>query len=172
MKKIINFESEKAIRLISKFFSVSNINDKKFRLFHSIRVWNYLYENWYEKDIVVAWFLHDMIEFTDISKQEIEKEFSKKIYKLILANSKDMSIKDSLERIDDLIKRCCKYGNDALAIKCADLIDSFKWYSEIDDNENLINYWLENVKAILKYKPSSFNDKILDELMFWYNKYN
>lgn len=172
MQKLINLEAEKAIRLISKYFQKSSLKDKKFRLFHSIRVGTYLYENWYKKDIVIAWFLHDIIEFTKISKNEILNEFSKEIYELIIANSKNDSIKDSKKRIDDLIKRTCLHWNDAIIIKCADLIDSFKWYTQIEENKELINRWIQNIKAILKYKPNWFDDKIFDELMIWYKKYN
>ncbi len=171
MIKEINFEVEKAIRLMVNFYPFSSKDDKKFRLFHAIRVWNYLYEKWFKKDVVIAWFLHDMIESTAITKDELINEFSIEIYELILANSKDSTVLNPLERIDNLIMRCSLKWEDALIIKCADLVDNFKWYSAVNNNDELINYWMNNIKALLKHKPDAFDNEVFDELMIWYNKF-
>ncbi len=168
MLKNLNIEIEEVIRFLSLHIPNSKEDSRKSILFHDIRVGTYLYEKNYSKDIILAWFLHDIIEWTGIDKQTIENEFGNNILRLILANSKDDSIIDEEEKISELIMRCVQNWQDALIIKTADIIDSFKWYSNQINNKEL-QYCTRNANAIFKLKPDNFNDKIFDELEFWMN---
>lgn len=65
----MGFECEKAISFLCKYM----VNDgwKKPSLFHSIRVGTHLFEQGYEKNIVIAGFLHDIIEDgVNVSEEE------------------------------------------------------------------------------------------------------
>ncbi|MBI96134.1 hypothetical protein CL656_03215 [bacterium] len=62
-------------------------------------------------------------------------------------------------------------GQDALIIKTADILDSFKWYSD-QNNQSELKYCVRNANAILKFKPDNFNDKIFDELKIWQQRFS
>lgn len=171
MNKPLNVELEKAVRLLVKYFPVSDENTRKPVLFHDIRVGVYLYENNYSDDIVLAGLLHDTLEFSDITEQMLRDEFGDNIADLVKANSKNRSITDPDQRIDELIKRCAASGKDALVIKAADIIDSFKYYESVNNQDELKNYCIKNADAIFKYKPADYNDVIFDELKNWQNKF-
>jgi hypothetical protein len=100
----------------------------------------------------------------------LRDQFGEKILALVLANTKDDSIPDKHEKTDELICRCVQYGQEALIIKSADILDSFKWYSE-QENISQLKYCMRNANAIFKYKKNDFNDKIFAELEVWQEKY-
>ena len=93
---------EKAVHLLCKYLP-KNDKDSKPVLFHSIRVGVYLYENGYDEDVVIAGLLHDIIEDTSISRQELIIEFNINIANIVIANSKNKSIPNQDERIDELM---------------------------------------------------------------------
>lgn len=169
MKENLSIKFEKAIKLISEHFPISDENSRKSVLFHDIRVGIYLYENGYSDDVVLAGILHDTIEWSDITKEILEKEFGEEIIRLVLANSKNKNI-EKIKRNEEMIKRCVEVGSSALIIKIADTIDSFKWYYSEKNENQLLNHCLKIAGLILKYKPKDFKDKILDKLIFWKEK--
>lgn len=87
-----------------------------------------------------------------------------------MANSKDESI-DKTQRNEELIKRCVAAGQDALIVKVADTIDSFKYYTSVNNDNQLQNYCLVITDLVFKYLPSDFNDKIFGELKLWQSKF-
>jgi len=78
---------------------------------------------------------------------------------------------DKNNRNIELIGRCVSTGEDALIIKTADIIDSFKWYESQGNEDQLVNYCIKNAKLIFEYKPVEFDDKIFNKLKSWQNKY-
>ena len=48
------FKFEKALRLLHEYYPKED--QKKPSLFHSVRVWTYLYNNWYSEDLQIAWW--------------------------------------------------------------------------------------------------------------------
>lgn len=171
MKKDLDIKIEKAIRLLAQYVPESDENIRKPVLLHDIRVGLYLYENDCYDDIVIAGILHDTLEeFSSMTEEMIRNNFGKKVLELVKLCTKDYSIEDKKERINDMIKRCAQ-NNDALVIKAADTIDSFKFYSAENNKEQLTKHCMRNAEAILKYKPENFQDKIFDELKDWLKKY-
>ena len=168
--KSLNISFEKAVRLLVKYVPLSDENSRKPILFHNIRVGVYLYENNYKSEIVLAGVLHDAIEWSGASEQILKSEFGNNVFKLVLANTKNSLIKDEEKIINELIQRCAQNGQDALIIKTADIIDSFKWYAEQNNIEEL-QYCIRNANAISKFKPDDFNNKIFDELRNWQAKF-
>jgi (p)ppGpp synthase/HD superfamily hydrolase len=154
---------EKAVRLLAKYLPAPEKHSRKPILSHDLRVGVYLYENDYSPEIVLAGILHDALEWSKITKKMLKKEFGDEVLKLVQACTKDDSIKNSDDKIDELIKRCAASGQDALIIKAADILDSFKWYSS-QNNQADLKYCVKNIEAIFKYKPKKFKDKIFDEL--------
>jgi (p)ppGpp synthase/HD superfamily hydrolase len=159
MQKPLSIEFEKAINFLTEHMPPDDENSRKPIVPHDIRVGTYLYENGYKQNIVLAGLLHDTIEWSKVDAELLKKEFGASITKLVLANTKNTSI-------DELIERCAENGQDALIIKAADIIDSFKWYTK-EANKDQLQYCADNAKAIFKYKPDNFEDKIFDELKTW-----
>ena len=171
MSKSLNIKFEKAVRFLSEYMPLSNENSRKTIMFHDIRVGVYLYENGYSEDVVLAGVLHDVIEWSNADEKLLRNEFNDNIVRLILANTKDDTIIDKEEKTDELIKRCVQNGQDALIIKAADTIDSFKWYTGQNNHNELENHCVKNASAIFKFKPEFFDDKIFDELKKWREKF-
>lgn len=169
MSLLLNIEFEKAIRLLSKHMPVSDETTRKPTLFHGIRVGVYLYERKYSENIVLAGILHDVLEDTEITQDELKLLFGDIVTKLVQASTKDNSVTKE-ERTDELIRRCVSNGLDALIIKTADILDSFKWYDG-QNNKEEIQYCMNNTNAIFKYKPNTFNDPIFIELETWQKKF-
>ncbi|MFA6388801.1 MAG: HD domain-containing protein [Patescibacteria group bacterium] len=163
MQKKLNIEFEKAVRLLATHFPLSDTNSRKPILFHSIRVGVYLYEKSYAQEIVLAGLLHDALEWSNITKDLLRSEFGDHITRLILANTKNDTITDNENKTNELIQRCVQAGQDALIVKTADIIDSYKWYTNQKNAEEL-NYCTRCVQAIFKFKPATFNDLIFKEL--------
>ncbi|MFA6525132.1 MAG: HD domain-containing protein [Patescibacteria group bacterium] len=170
MRKSLNIKFEEAVRLLVKQMPPSNEGSRKPILFHNIRVGVYLYENGYPQDIVLAGVLHDAIEWADISEKSLKDEFGDNVARIVLANTKNDSIDDKNEKTNELIMRCVQSGQEALIVKTADIIDSFKWYSS-QDNKDQLQYCMRNADAILKFKPENFKDKIFSELKTWQKKF-
>ena len=166
MKKELNIKFEKAVRLLSEHFPESDETTRKPVLFHDIRVGVFLYENNYDDTIVLAGVLHDALEFSDLSEDFLRNEFGDQVVELVKACTKDPTIKDKEASTDELINRCADTGEDALIVKAADIIDSFKFYTA-ENNADQLAYCWRNAEAIFKYKQESFTDKIFDELKSW-----
>jgi (p)ppGpp synthase/HD superfamily hydrolase len=171
MQKSIDIKSEKAVRMLAEHMPVSEIGSRKPVLFHDIRVGVYLYEKNYSRDIILAGLLHDALEFSSITEEMIKNEFGENILKIVKACTKDRSIENSDERIDELVKRCAENGQDALIVKAADTLDSFKYYTK-ENNTGELEYCRKNAQAIFKYKKLALSevereDDVLGELGEW-----
>ncbi|MBP9728109.1 MAG: HD domain-containing protein [Candidatus Moranbacteria bacterium] len=148
---------------------ISDENTRKPKLAHDIRVGAYLYEHGYSRDIILAGFLHDALEFTEISEDMIRHEFGDEVLRLVKASTKDDTIADGKQKTIELIDRCVSEGEDALIVKAADILDSFKYYTAIENQEEL-GYCMRNANAILTSKPDTFQDKIFPILKQWQEK--
>jgi (p)ppGpp synthase/HD superfamily hydrolase len=168
MEKSLQIEFEKAVRMIAKHMPVSQIGSRKPVLFHDIRVGVYLYEKNYSRDIVLAGVLHDALEFSDMTEEMIKNEFGENVLRIVKACTKDRTIENSDERIDELVKRCAKQGKEALIVKAADTLDSFKHYIR-ENNQSELDYCRKNAEAIFKHK-GNFEGEIFPELGEWLGK--
>jgi guanosine-3',5'-bis(diphosphate) 3'-pyrophosphohydrolase len=167
--KSTNIRFETAVRLLVDHMPISDESSRKPILFHDIRVGVYLYDHGYSQDIVLGGVLHDALEWSRITETMLRKEFGDRITNLVRANSKDDSIQDKEEKTTELITRCVAAGQDALIIKAADILDSYKFYASVNNKDEL-EYCQRNANAIFKHKPETFNDKIFDELWAWQTK--
>jgi len=170
MTKTGTLQFENGIRFLVRHIPLSDENRRKPILFHSIRVGVYLYDHGYSENVVLAGLLHDVIEWSSATEDIVQDEFGEEVLRLILANTKDDTIADKHEKTDELIQRCLKNGQDALIVKTADILDSFKWYASKDNTEQL-TYCMRNANAIFKYKKHDFSDPIFDELATWRRKF-
>jgi (p)ppGpp synthase/HD superfamily hydrolase len=79
--------TEKAIILISSKFAMC-LNLIKPTLLHAVKMDSWLYFQSYEKNTVIAGFLHDIIEDTDVTEQDIFEVFGLEIANIVKANTK------------------------------------------------------------------------------------
>lgn len=153
------FLFEKAILEFAKYFPKEP--QKKPFFYHSIRVWTFLWNQWYSEEIQIAGLLHDAFEDTDISENTIEKLFWKNILEIVKANSKNNFLPKE-EILEDIVKRCSDCGFDAIIVKIADIYDNFLFYKK-EKNFSEIKRCQKLANLVLKYKWD-YNDKIFDFL--------
>lgn len=153
---------EKAIILVSSKFTMFH-NLIRPTLLHSIRVGSWLYFHGYETNIVIAGFLHDIIEDTDVTEQNIREDFGVEVAGLVMANSKNTNITEKKARNDELIKRCLETSEQASIVKAADIIDNYKYYSSLNHQVG-VEYCKNNALSFRKYFNTAYDDKIFTKL--------
>lgn len=153
---------EKAIILASSKFALLHDLIKP-TLLHAIRVGSWLYFHGYDIDIVIAGFLHDIIEDTDVTEQHIREDFGEQVANIVIANTKKTDIAEKKARNDELIKRCLETSEEAAIVKAADIIDNYRYYSSLKDL-NGIEYCKNNILSFRKYFNNGYKDKIFTKL--------
>ena len=113
--KDVNLEKEMdmALHFVSRNLDESGHNSKPV-LFHCFKVSTILYELGYSKDIVISGILHDLLEDTDISYEDICDSFGEKIAGCVLAVTFDSKITDKLEQARKMFLNCIKFGNEKI----------------------------------------------------------
>jgi (p)ppGpp synthase/HD superfamily hydrolase len=152
-------EIERALRYLVDSFESSGDNPKPVIL-HSTRVGMDLYDRGYERDVVVAGFLHDLLEDTDVTADEIRSRFGDDVADVVAAASFDEDIDDYLERHRDIYRRCFELGRDAVLVKAADLLDNSDYYGTGDDDELLANL-VEKMEHFIEESEPHIGDEDL-----------
>lgn len=130
---------------------------------HSLRVGVGLYQNDYSDDVVLAGLLHDVVEWTDSSEELVQKEFGKSVFDIVIANTQDDNIGEKTERWQDMVLRCVELGSDALIVKAADVLDSYKFYQAVNNSEELARS-VSIARFIIEKLPKGIEDPIFEEL--------
>jgi len=169
---MINFPStdrdvEEALRFLSKNMPDAERLEKP-TLLHSVRVGVYLYNHGYERSIVLAGLLHDLIEDSTVTAKEIANDFGNDVADLVKANTKNENLPKE-NRYEELLQRCVQDGEQASIVKAADIIDNLITYRKINSEEG-INNMLQFGTILLKLKPKDYTDKIFEELDSVMNK--
>jgi len=153
------FKFEKAMKLLVSYFPEEPM--KKPTLFHSLRVWTFLWSNWYREDLQIAWLLHDALEDTDIPESIISDNFWKNVLEIVKANSKNINLEKS-EILEDIVNRCSIVWEEAIIVKMADVYDNFVFYVK-ENNVIEIDRCKVLANLVLKYKKDDWNDKIFNK---------
>lgn len=152
-------ELERAIQFLVFAITESGHNPKPVIL-HSIKVALYLQNKQYSKDIVIASCLHDLLEDTKISEEELKNEFGEKILNLVKANTFDDSISDKTEQYKEMFTRTIKAGKEAMIIKAADILEnSYHWDKAI--NEEQVNWLITKEKHFLELTAIELKDEVV-----------
>lgn len=122
--KLIN----KALLFTAGNFNNSGHNFGKPVYFHCLNVMYKAIEMKYSEEIILGALMHDLLEDTLCTKQEISETFSKSLSDLVQALSFKDSISDKLEKNIDTINRSAEFGKEALIIKCLDVADNSDYY--------------------------------------------
>lgn len=163
---MIWFEFERAFKMLISYFPEETI--KKPTLFHSLRVWVFLWNNWYSEELQIAWLLHDSLVDTDLPEYLIKSNFWQNVLVIVKSNSKNINLQKS-EILEDIVKRCSIVWENAMIIKVADIYDNFLFYKKIN-NLSEIERCKKIAELLKKYKKTYWNDDIfkkLDEILIW-----
>ncbi|WP_435116812.1 HD domain-containing protein [Halolamina sp. C58] len=156
-------EIERAMQYLVHAFESSGDNPKPVIL-HSTRVGMDLYDRGYEEHVVVAGFLHDLLEDTDVTADEIRSAFGETVAEIVEAASFDERIDDYLERCYDIYERCFESGRGAVAVKAADILDNSDYY-HLGESEELRANQIEKMRYFVdRSEPYIGGDELHREL--------
>lgn len=152
---------ESAIHFLFKHLRKSK-NPKPVGL-HSIRVAERLWKANEAEDIVVAALLHDVVEDTEATIDDVESEFGEAVAHIVNActfDNLDGSFTDKLEKAKQSIDKACGVGYGAQVVKAADLVDNANYYERVTDRE-LKKYLKSKYEYFMKRsEPSLYNSTI------------
>lgn len=96
-------------------------------ILHSVRVGLYLQQHGAAREVVLAGLLHDVVEDTSATIEDVEVRFGGRVANPVSAMTLDEEL-ESQARNRDSVDRCILLGRDALLIKAADLVDNLRFY--------------------------------------------
>ena len=145
-------------------------------VFHSIMVGNMLKNNGCEETTVYIGYLHDVIEDTNYTYNDLLNRYGKEIADGVLELSEDQSIKDYIVRKKEFLKRLENANENIIMVELADklqnLVSDYEQYKEkgkdflvTDANNYDITKWFYLELKLLFNKKLSKNH-LLDR----YNK--
>lgn len=138
---------EKAIGFLADRIRASGNNPKPV-IFHSIRVGNLLFDCGYNTDVVVAGILHDVVEDSDATVDDIKYEFGNIVASLVEANTIDTSM-DRRTRDRIALARCKETGSTALLVKGADILENWDFFSSLGPKA-IDDLYLEKTREFLE----------------------
>ena len=115
-------EIERALFFLSNALQDSGHNTKPV-LLHSIQVAQMLWERGFPQDVVIAAVLHDVVEDTDITIDDVEQSFGHQVAVYVDA----LTVSDTQDTMQSFA-RTAELGSEALSIRAADLIQNSYYY--------------------------------------------
>jgi len=159
---------DKAVHYAAKKLLETGHNSKPV-LSHSFRVADLLYQLDYSENIVIAAALHDLIEDTDVTYDQIKEDFGTEIADIVAAVSFDPKIEDYLEQAKKMFEACIEYGKEAVIVKCSDLIQNIDFVQFVDNIEKR-TLLIEKYQLFLNMTESIIGNTELYKILN--NKYN
>jgi|SRR3989344_453211 len=158
-----NYKIEEAIKFLVLSVEKTGTNPKPV-ITHSIRVAFRLDFYGYGMDVILAALLHDLLEDTVTSLEEIEDKFGKTVSELVSASTFNKEIEDKEERYKTSFDKALQSGRNALVIRAADLLDNSFYYSLVDD-QKVYNHLLGKLSYFLKTAKNKIGkEKIYKDL--------
>ena len=126
LPKIIACEEplEQAVHLLVHAVAAKPRNGRKPVVVHSLRVAFKLMSLGYDLDIVLAGLLHDLLEKSVLTPRQVLRRFGLEVASIVQATTNDVRIRDPIARYADSVLRCASYGDGALLVRAADLVDN------------------------------------------------
>ena len=116
---------EEAAQLLAQTLAAKPRKGKKPVLIHSLRVAYRLIALGCCRDVVVAGLLHDLLEkASQAMHRQVAQRFGLEVAHMVQATTNDPSIREPLRRYADSVRRCSIYGEGALLVRGADLLDN------------------------------------------------
>lgn len=120
----------RALLFSAKYFNDSCHNHGKPVYLHCLRVAGDLHRLGYEDELIAAAILHDLLEDTDCTRENIAEAFGEEMAVLIEALSFSPEDGDKWERNRRCLEACAVHGRGAMIVKCADIADNSSFFSK------------------------------------------
>lgn len=153
------YELDRAISFLVEKYSQTGQNPKPV-ISHSLRVAIYLLDHNYDLDIVITAVLHDLIEDSDTTKEDILLSFGSKIADWVVALSFKTSIEDEENRYKEMFDRIKLAGRDVLIIKCADIYSNSFYIRLVDDIEKQV-FLISKLKYFLDFSQELIKNEVI-----------
>lgn len=134
-------------------------NNKKPLLSHSIKVAFRLDGLGYDKNIVIAALLHDLLEDTNTTNEEITKVFGKKIAYFVKLMTFDSKVENKIEQYK-INFEAMKKNKSVLIIRAADLIENSFYYDKSLDKKSY-QYLLDKYSYFLLISKTKIHKEAL-----------
>ena len=151
---------EKAISFLVEKVNTSGHNPKPV-IFHSIKVGIYLYNKGYKEDIIIAGFLHDLLEDSNTKVEELTNLFGKNVAKLVQAITFNDRISSKEDSYKDELNRVLSKGKDGLIVKAADFIDNAQFYDP--KSKEIYDWCIYKIKTFIQKSESAIGSEQLWE---------
>jgi len=142
---------EKAIMMLVDCVKQYCNNDKPLIL-HSLRVGFKLWEFEQPNEVIIAGFLHDLLEDTNCKIEPIKEKFGDRVARLVLACTLP-DIKNDEERWLAFLEQIKAAGKEAVIIKIADANDNLSFVVLIKDRDYLKKILWKHKMIIEKLGP-------------------
>lgn len=151
---------EEALHFLVRALDDKPKRGKKPVVMHSLRVSYMLVAMGYGADVVVAGLLHDVLEKSTLTQAQLTRRFGIETALIVAANTNSPRIHDSLDRYRDSLERCAAYGEGALLVRAADLIDNCDRLAALGSSARLDRV-AEKMKMLMRF----CRDEVVDERM-------
>lgn len=138
------------------------VDEPKPTLFHCVRVGTWLYQQWYDLEIVLWWYLHDMLEDSDVTYEELVDRYGQEVAEIVKANTVDQSISDKSQRKSEVVDRCLAHSKQSAIVMWTEILDGLQYYIRESNAEQLAN---KIEKARIFLEKNSHADKVFDQLL-------
>ena len=153
-------EIEKAIVFLVRAITTSGNNPKPVIL-HSILVGLSLARLDYPIHVILAGFLHDVIEDSQTNIKNIKEEFGDKVAAIVSACTYNHSIQNKVAQYKDATSRAVEVEKDTLVVMAADLIQNESYYNQ----ENFTQYPWNKIRYFIEFaEPTLADEPIWQEL--------
>lgn len=148
-------------------------------IFHPVSVARILAENKCKETVVLAGLLHDVVEDTKVTLEQVEQEFGKKVSELVWAVSEHNKKLSWKKRKEAYIQQAKENPIEALQIMCADKLDNLgqihrdleqngeKVWTRFNAPKSEIQWYYESLLTIFHDRFTRPQDRTLtNELQF------
>lgn len=119
------------------------------RVGNILRYYLNLFWEWSEEmrtSIIIAWYGHDSIEDTNITKEELERQFGTTIEELIFW----MTNEENDSHTDAYVQKVANSSEEIRLIKLADICDNYQWMIYKANNKEIVAFFREKIIPIIE----------------------
>lgn len=157
-----SFVVERAIHYLVSEYAKSGRNPKPVVL-HSIRLSLHLLELGYDTNVIVTGLLHDLIEDSDVTLQDIREKFGTDIAKWVEAVSFNPDIEDPVRQYQEMFARTVAAGKVPVVVKAADLHANSLYIKLVPEVEKQ-RILMEKIRYFLDIATAFQNEPIIQRL--------
>lgn len=164
------YKIEKAVSYLVKKYEESGKNSKPVVL-HSLRAGMCLLEFGYETDVIITGILHDLIEDSKVSVNDIKNDFSSEIAVWVEAVSFNTNINDPVKQYKEMFQRTIAAGRTSVIVKAADLLVNSPYIRLVADlgKQRML---LQKILYFINITESFSSEPVIKELKNIYKEEN